>query len=465
MKNYKDKKVFFSGHGEKIEKDELLKYLIQHQSVVTEDLEEAQIIIQGYMTPVYIEDKFYLLSKNNIEVIPIKELEIEFSENMNLDSIIMALKISKDKQRVIKLLKNSYFNDTIFLTLLKYYDWDNLGLHDDDDNRDISTAIVSRFCSFQETNHNIQHSPIGIYYTALETNNSNLLNIIFNLPEFTISSKNAKEDQPLTLKEVVALNPNTPKVVLMQILKDQNLDELKFLALNQSINKLISNKLFEFNNKDITDNLIKSGNIEFENIKLCFANKTHRDKILKNTDIDDEIFLFLTKELTDIEIVYLSSNNSLTTSYIDKLFEYNIDNANINLLKNKHCSRAKIIEFLDKNDKIYNITISHNICLDELVFHKLEELDDFDVDIALSFNQNTPSYLLTKLYEKNKHEINIGLSQNENTPINILMQLQINSAYNTYVANNETYREFSRNSLGIIQNDSNRFKRSTYTVS
>jgi hypothetical protein len=44
------------------------------------------------------------------------------------------------------------------------------------------------------------------------------------------------------------------------------------------------------------------------------------------------------------------------------------------------------------------------------------------------------------------------------------MQLQLDNRYATNVANNETYREFSRNSLGIIQEENNRFKRTTYDM-
>ncbi|MBD3840649.1 MAG: hypothetical protein IE909_01975 [Campylobacterales bacterium] len=39
--------------------------------------------------------------------------------------------------------------------------------------------------------------------------------------------------------------------------------------------------------------------------------------------------------------------------------------------------------------------------------------------------------------------------------------LQIDSLYNSVVANNETYKEFSRNSLGIVQEKS-QFKRFIY---
>ena len=75
----------------------------------------------------------------------------------------------------------------------------------------------------------------------------------------------------------------------------------------------------------------------------------------------------------------------------------------------------------------------------------------FDVNLSLAYNFGTPAIIIKELYAKNTHEINEFLSSNENTPINILMQLQIDSRYTTLVSNNETYKAFSRKSLGIIQ--------------
>lgn len=235
MIEFKNKNIYFSGRGEKIDKEELLKYFIQHEATIVESEDEADIIIQGYMTPVYLEDKFYLMSKDGIEVYTIDEIEKQFSNNLDIDSILLAIKISKEKQRVINLLKNIYFSDDVFVKILKYYDWENTGIYDNDDNRDVATSITSRFCSLVELNHNIQHSPIGIYYTALETNNEKLLEVIYHMPYYEISDRNAQQGQPLTLKEVIALNPNTPKPVLMQIFKDANYEELKFLAKKMNL--------------------------------------------------------------------------------------------------------------------------------------------------------------------------------------------------------------------------------------
>lgn len=464
MIEFKNKNIYFSGHGEKCEKEELIKYFIQNEANMVQSLSEANMIIQGYMTPVHLEDQFYLMSKDDgIEVIEIEKLEKEFSKNIDIDSILLAIKISKENQRVIKLLKNTYFSDDIFIKILKYYNWGDVGIYDSDDNRDVATSITSRFCSLVESNHNIQHSPIGIYYTALEATNGKLLEAIYHMPHYEISDRNAKDAQPLTLKEVVALNPNTPKPVMMQIFKDGNKNELKFLASNESLNNILKLKLFEMQDKELTKNLILANNIEPKNIDKILSDKELKKELLKNIELKNEIFTkLIDSNLDDIEIVYLSSNPTLEVSQIDILFEKNIDNANINLLKHKACDIKQIKKFLNLNDKIYNIAIASNEVLDKDIYTKLSQLDDFDVDLALAYNSSSPKDVIKLLNSKNNHDINIALSSNSNTPINILMQLQVDNRYHSYVSENETYKEFSRNSLGIISQKNSQFKRNTY---
>jgi len=463
MNSFENKKVYFSGRGEKIDKEELVKFVIQNGASLTEDIDEANIIIQGYMTPVHLEDQFYLLSKDGKELYTIEELERWFSNELDLDSVLMAIKISKEKQRVINLLKNSYFNDDIFVKILKYYNWENIGIYDSDDNRDVATAITSRFCSLVESNHNIQHSPIGIYYTALETTNPKLLEAIYHMPHYEISDKNAHENQPITLKEVVALNPNTPLPTLIQILKENNSNELLFLAQNNSINKLIRKKLFELNSIEIKRNLVNANNIEDEFLDTILATTELKKEYLQNTELTTEAFKrILNTTLEDIDIIYLSANSSLTSEQISILFGKEIDNANINLLRNSNCPLENINQFLEKNDKIFNIAIASNETLPSEIFEKLLSNNDFDVKIAIAFNTNTPKDILKTLYERNNEQINTALSQNSATPINILMQLQVDSRFHSYVSNNETYKEFSKNTLGIISQRDSGFKRNTY---
>jgi hypothetical protein len=451
MKNIQleNQNIFFIGRADKIDKSELEKYLLQNGSNLVNSINEASIIIQGKFTPIHLEDAIYELSKKQVQIIQIEKLEEEFSSNLDIDSILMAIKISKDNDRLIKLLNNNFFSDDVFVKLLKLYNFKSDDIYDSDDNRDVCTKIVERFCSLIETNHNIQYAPIGVYYTALETSNPNLLDVIYSMPNYIISAKNAQKDQPLSLKEVVALNPNTSKITQMQILKNSKINELKFLALNESINQMIQKKLFEKNIDEISLSLIKANNYDDSFIDDFMKNETLKKAFLKNAILNDELFKKLFESLDDVSIIYLSSNNSLGESMIKKLFEKNIDNANINLLKNSSCPKDKIEAFLKMQDKIYNISIAHNKALPTQLYLYLFSLDDYDVNLSLAHNITTPKEVLKNLAALNDKYINETLCANISTPINILLQYQYDGGLKNIISNNDSFREFTRKMVGM----------------
>ena len=451
MKNIQleNQNIFFTGRGDKIDKSELEKYLLQNGSNLVNLINEASIIIQGKFTPIHLEDTIYELSKKQVQIIQIEKLEEEFSSNLDIDSILMAIKISKDNDRLIKLLSNNFFSDDVFVKLLKLYNFKGDDIYDSDDNRDVCTKIVERFCSLIETNHNIQYAPIGVYYTALETSNSNLLDVIYNMPNYIISAKNAQEDQPLSLREVVALNPNTSKTTQIQILKNSKINELKFLALNESINQMIQKKLFEKDIDEISLSLIKANNYDETFIDDFLKSNILKKELLKRAILSDELFEKLFVNIDDVSTIYLSSNNSLTESMINKIFEKNIDNANINLLKNKSCPKNKIEEFLKLQDKIYNISIAHNTTLPSQLYLYLFSLDDYDVNLSLAQNIITPKEVLKNLSTLNDKYINETLCANTSTPINILLQYQYDGGLKNIISNNNSFREFTRKMVGM----------------
>lgn len=460
MEIYKEKKVFFEGRGDQLDKEELIKYLSQHGASFTKEINVADIIIDTHLP--YLEDKIYLKSRDGIDVIELESLEKEFSENIDIDSVLMAIKISHEQDRLIKLIDNNYFSDTIFLVFLQFYDWKGEGIHDTDENRDVSTAIAGRFCTMQELNHNVKHSPTAIYYTALETTNPKLLEILYHMPEYKINDKNALLNQPLSTHEVVAINPNISKPLMMQIFKNKKMNELLFLASNPSLGELVKKELMKLNNNGIIKILIESNNLpkgEYKNI----LNTKYKNMLLKNIGLEDSIFATLIKSNFEIEsLIELSKNGSLQSYQIDILLEFNNEDININLLKSNQLDRKHIQTYLKKNNKFYNISLGHNEILCEKSFLHLYSLNDLDVNISLSFNPKTPVELLKKLYDLNENYINMGLASNPSSPINILMQLQLDNRYSTVIAKNETYKEYSRNALGIGNDYSLRFKRDTY---
>lgn len=104
----------------------------------------------------------------------------------------------------------------------------------------------------------------------------------------------------------------------------------------------------------------------------------------KFNDLEFEDLVNIT--LSDAQYTYLSSNPFLSLKQIKYLFLKNIDNVNINLLRNKNCPEDKINDFLTHNDKIYNIAIAHNPSINKEIIQKLITFNDNDVNMSLEFN-------------------------------------------------------------------------------
>ena len=449
MIDYKNKNVFFTGRTDLIDLEELEKYLLQKGAVLVDSMEKADLVIKGKFTPIIIEEELYELSLTQLDILEINKLEEEFSKNLDIDSILIAIKISKDQERLLKLLSNEYFEDEVFIKLLRLYDFKDEDIYDTDENRDVCTKIVERFCSLVETNHNIQYAPIGVYYTALEASSDKLLEVIYNMPDFSISDKNAQEDQPLNLKEVVALNPNSSKTMHLQIIKNNRTNELRFLALNEAISPMVQKKLFEKNIQEVNISLIKASNYDENMIDEFLKDDVLRKELFKVVSLDERLFDKFFENIDDISLIYLCMNKSLTSGMIEKAFEKNIDNANINLLKNKNCPNEKIEEFLNKQDKIYNISIAHNEALTKEQFESLYALDDYDVNISLASNISTFKEILKSLSLKEDRAINETLCANVSTPIGVLLQFQYDGGLKSIISNNDSFREFTRKNIGM----------------
>jgi len=123
---------------------------------------------------------------------------------------------------------------------------------------------------------------------------------------------------------------------------------------------------------------------------LSLMNESQKRKnYFKSTILVGKTFeKIIAMNLSDLEYVYLSSNPSLSSILIEKLFEKNIDNVNINLLRHTNCPQNKLNEFLALNDKIYNIAIAHNQALSDFMYKKLLALDDIDVNLSLEYTQS-----------------------------------------------------------------------------
>jgi len=181
-------------------------------------------------------------------------------------------------------------------------------------------------------------------------------------------------------------------------------------------------------------------NIQFNSIDEVLKNEDIKVEFLKKFKITNNIFEKLIKsKLTNIDIIYLSSNIYLSTSNLNKLEEYNIDNSIINILKHENVDLKIVDKYLKLNDKVFNITMAHNKVLNSSHYKYLYDLNDLDVNISLASNDKVEIKILEDLYIVNNKMINQCLCLNISTPIEVLIKLRENNDLKLLVNENKTY--------------------------
>lgn len=178
---------------------------------------------------------------------------------------------------------------------------------------------------------------------------------------------------------------------------------------------------------------------------LNTEDKRERKELLKNMILDAVLFNEFYDTLDDVELIYLSQNNSLTTPMICRLFDKSLDNVNVNLLKNRRCPLEMIESFLKLNDKVYNIALSHNGSLNTMQFYKLLEKLDLDVNISLAFNKATPKEIIKELVLLNNTLINQALCSNPTTPVDILENFLCDDKMKSCLSQNDSFKLYSKN--------------------
>ena len=367
LKDLENKSILLFGKSRAFSSEEFELQIQQHKiNIVKEYDESVVLIVDGrMMTPYEQNSSEALYEENKAPFISVDELEKELALEIDEDTLLMSLKLSRDKERLKTFLLNSMISDKLFFRLLKMYKWDGEDFFENDDNRDISAAFIARFYENIERNHNVQYSSAGFIHLISQTKNTELLEAIANLEpikyhpniESAIAmnlyinedmQKKLYRSQKPNLLEALSLNKNLSKELVKQFLEDERLakvvtqsrildDELfedfqKYpicLALNESLNVEMQKKLLSLGNIDVNYALALNNNldisiineflkIEDENIQQAILeNSATPISILREAYKEERNHLALSKnENTPIEILYQLQLDSRYERYV-----------------------------------------------------------------------------------------------------------------------------------------------------
>ena len=118
LKDLKNKTILLFGKSRAFSEDEFLSQMKFHNiDVVKEFNSDVVMVVDGKMMtpPQQIQsDKLYEEHKE-LEFISIDALEEELAKGLDADTLLMSLKLSRDKDRLKNFIKNSAIPDELFL--------------------------------------------------------------------------------------------------------------------------------------------------------------------------------------------------------------------------------------------------------------------------------------------------------------------------------------------------------------
>ncbi|WP_418641025.1 hypothetical protein [Sulfurimonas sp. ST-27] len=399
LQNLKNKTILLLGKSRAFSEDEFVSQLKFHNITLCKEVTDAvTLVVEGRMMSPYeqnLSDTLY--EEEKYEFMNIDLFEKLLAEEIDSDTLLMSLKLSNDKKRLKSFLQNSCIEDALFLKLLKMYSFGGEDFFENDDNRDVSAALIARFYENIERNHNVQYATTGIYHLIVQTKNEQLLEAIAFLEP---SKKHPK------IIKALALHEKTPTNVLKMFLKKGDEATKEAMAYNVNLDKNIARELIK--NKKLAE-------IAAQNIRL-----------------DEEMFSLLSECKNA-----LAANETLNEAMQQELVTCNDETIHLALAANKclHVITCKQLLCLN-NERIRQVIYANSATPRDILESAYKEGNCSE---ALSRNNATPQNILEELFKCGDAQILLNLANNENTPVDILYQLQLESRFERAVKTNKTF--------------------------
>lgn len=357
------------------------------------------LIIEGkMMNPLELQESTRLYESHTVPIVDIGAIEKWLCGSIEPNRLLMSLKLSRDQDRLVDFLQNPYISDELFFKLLKLYDWQGEGLFDNDENRNVTAAIIGRFYQDLERNHNVQYAMSGLAHLVEKYGTSELITAIAELSPIAKELKNSNESSLKGVLDAMALHSATPESLLRVLLKERAylLAHREPLALEQELLAL----------RDATIGRSLAQNRTLSSSGADLLEQKYPELIASFYPLDEVRFERLTGNA-----VALASNNTLTALMQERLMEM-------------------------KDEAVFS-ALAQNTVLSLEHLETLFTLNRYAVELAS--NTSLASQHLEALYQTSEPEILKALASNTSTPVEILYQLSLDQRTERAVKTNPAF--------------------------
>ncbi len=366
IKELANKSILLFGKSRAFSSDEFESQLKYHKISISTELDDSvRAVVDGKMMTPYEQiksDELYEQYSKELDFVSIDAFEKELARYVDADTLLMSLKLSHDKQRLKSFIQNPMLSDELFFKLLKMYSWGGEDFFENDDNRDVSAALILRFYENIERNHNVQYATTGILHLVRQSKNTQLLKAISTL-------------------EPIKHNPKIQIAIAMSIYCDDEMQE----------------KFYRSQNREILEALSLNKNLKLSIIKEFLKDEELGKNVAKNIKLTDELF-----ELFKSDKVALALNESLTHDMQKELLESADEEIMYALALNNSIDEEIIMSLLKSTNEEVISAVYENSATPVNILQKAYDNDQNYKELAK--NESTPIEILYQLQLDSRFE-------------------------------------------------------------
>jgi len=439
-----NRNIMLFGKSRALGADEFARQLQNHNISIVEDAgNDVALIVEGRLVnPIEQDQLEHLYEERVAPMIEIAELEKWLCSRIDAPKLLMSLKLSNDRDRLMGYLQNPYISNTLFLRLLKLYDWEGLGFFESDDNRDITAALISRFYENIERNHNVQYANMGLMHLLHQSRDAELTETIALLSPLQRALKEGCDNSTQKILNAIALHPSTSAKVLKQWLKTGNDDMQMLIAMRHDLGPAQQQYLLNLNKGIINETLSLNPSIGRE-ISLTLL-REYPENIAKHILLDEALYA----ELADRYALALAQNPTLTYAMQEDLLGRGQD-VRGTLAGNPKIDHAIFRSLLESEDPEVLRRLIANDQMESPDLEALFERDAGSFAKEIAANPKTDVSILKHLAESDEVEVLLALAKNPSTPVGLLYQFQLDRRLERAVKENPSFgKHIQRDNIG-----------------
>ena len=440
----RNKNIILFGKSRALSGDEFTKQLHNNNITLADDVHEGvEVIVEGRLVnPIEQDELDRLYAEKAAPIIEIEPLEKWLCSAIDVDKLLMSLKLSGDRDRLMGYLQNKYISNELFLRLLKLYNWEGVGFFESDDNRDITAALISRFYENIERNHNVQYANMGIMHLLNQSGDVELTETIALLAPLQTALKEGCDNSTQKILNAIALHPSTSLKVLKQWLKKGNDDIQMLIAMRHDLDLQLQQYLLNLSKPIINETLSLNHTIDHE-IALVLL-KEFPENIAKHITLEMGLF----GDLLEKYDFALAENLTLTLAMQKQLLERG-EAVQVTLAKNSEIADT-VFEILFGSEKVevLRALIGNDLMQSDGLLELFNrDAEHFGSEIAA--NAKTDVAILHRLALSQDVEVLLALAKNPSTPVDLLYQFQLDRRLERAVKENSSFgKHIQRDNIG-----------------